>query len=1128
MNDAELIESFVKERAETAFQSLVERHLPLVIGTARRITGDQSLAEEVAQTVFILLARKAASFRQGIIVSGWLYRTTCFVAARALRGERRRQRREQEAVAMQTQIDSEPASAELTAHLDHALQRLSRRERDAVLLRFFDQRPLPEVSSTLGISEDAAKKRVTRALEKLRHFFRGRGSQITSTAIIIALAHESAKASVNTAIISKVTTTALAPTASSALLSEILAAWRWAKIKVALGVGSGAVATALIVSHTITIPTASHNQATQQINQSLAARGNHASISSAPTSDTPASDFQSIEFAGQSLPAHPLRITVLDAVSGKPIAGAQVTHTLRMPRDLNAFGEPLPLRTDSNGVVVFAVPDHFPGDERFNQFQAYIHARGYAPRDIMWLSSTGSVLNIVTNGYTVRLEAGLTIAGTVLDEAGQPLEGVRVGALGNNYLGYSISTDGNGRMTTVLRVEDFSSFGQSSEKADASTSDRSGRFQFEHFPSDLKAVMIDLIGQDGSRRKFRTPQGKRLGPAEDLPEVPFQDLLAGAARLTLPYGTTVQGVVMNAAGDPVPGATVSEGTQWGNLKILSTSDTDFAGRFWLSNRPSHEIILAASADGYGSASTIVAVKPGMAPARIQLPPELPLKARVVNQDGESVAGADIQLPDYLNNGLGLTWKGTTGADGRFLWRSAPTNEVALAIAAQDYPPRLVRLQASTNELLVTLYASHNNGSAYVTGAVADAISGKPVEYFTVQVRHSNFNTLHNDQAAQGIHGGFSLTTSQSQVPVGTMPDWSLLVQADGYEPYATRSYAYEEGDENLDIKLQPGGTIEGIVRNPQRELAIGSQVAVTALGEKVNSYQAGELAQFHPSDLERTDSNGHFKITKPVDAAQLVVFDESGWAMVDAKSPNTDIRLLPWGHIVGSLKSGDEPLTNAEIELSDLVMDSDVPVLTLRSTTTDGNGRFEFNELPAGEYQVGLEPGSWQHFGQPSVEALQTAVKVSAGRTNYVVLRDSGRTVTAQLLLEPSPVTNWEDCSAMLNRIVAFPPAPSRANFITDSSYSQARFRYLHDAAMVAAKRLERSYGGSVSSRGAVVFENIPPGNYLLDVKLFAKTEGNDANAKITAQLSTAVAVPESGAQNTNAVALGSFTLEEP
>jgi DNA-directed RNA polymerase specialized sigma24 family protein len=87
MNDAQLIEAYSKTRAEAAFRALVERHLPLVLGTARRITGDSGIAEETAQTVFILLARKASSLREGTVVPGWLYRTTCFVAQRALRTE---------------------------------------------------------------------------------------------------------------------------------------------------------------------------------------------------------------------------------------------------------------------------------------------------------------------------------------------------------------------------------------------------------------------------------------------------------------------------------------------------------------------------------------------------------------------------------------------------------------------------------------------------------------------------------------------------------------------------------------------------------------------------------------------------------------------------------------------------------------------------------------------------------------------------------------------------------------------------------------------------------------------------------------------------------------------------------
>jgi DNA-directed RNA polymerase specialized sigma24 family protein len=82
MNDAELLKPFVEHGSETAFRTLVERHLPLVLGTARRITANSLLAEDVAQTVFILLARKAPRLKNQTVLAGWLYRTTRFVSAR--------------------------------------------------------------------------------------------------------------------------------------------------------------------------------------------------------------------------------------------------------------------------------------------------------------------------------------------------------------------------------------------------------------------------------------------------------------------------------------------------------------------------------------------------------------------------------------------------------------------------------------------------------------------------------------------------------------------------------------------------------------------------------------------------------------------------------------------------------------------------------------------------------------------------------------------------------------------------------------------------------------------------------------------------------------------------------------
>lgn len=1125
MNDAELIESFAKERAEAPFRLLVERHLPLVLGTARRITGDNGVAQEVAQTVFILLARKAGSIRRGTIISGWLYRTTCFVAARALRSEQRRWRREQEAVAMQTETDSEPLPAEITAHLDRSLQRLSRKERDAILLRFFEERPLSEVSVSLGISEDAAKKRVSRALEKLRQFLGGRGLRITSAALVAGLVHETAKAAAGAAVISKVTATALAPTVTSALLADVLSAWRWAKIKMLLGAGSGVVATALLVSQAV--PFFTPKKAAQSPNSFAAAAGATASNSSSPASAAAANNFETIDMAGQTLPAHPLLITVLDKLTGHPIAGAEVMHSLMWSGDPQQ--RPAPLRTSAKGAIAFAVPDQIPGDQRMNQFSVSIHAKDYAPREIMWLSSTGSVLTLVSNDYTVRLETGLSISGTVVDDNSQPLEGVRVGALGNNYEGYTWSSV-NGKVVSppVLRVEDFASFERGSEDSDAVTSDQFGRFHFEHFPSDLKRVLVDLIGPDGSRRKFRTPQGKALS-ADDVPDVSFEQLLTGTDRLVLPAGITVAGEVVDAAGEPVRGATVSEGTQWGNLRILSTCYTDFAGRFWLSNRPPREIILAASADGYANASVIASVKKGMARVRIQLPPEQPLRGRVVNESGTPLSKADIRLYDVHNEGLGMKWDDKTDSEGRFEWRGAPTNDVALMISAES-SFKLVRLHATTNEQIITL-PSHNDNAAYITGTVADATSGKPLEHFTVNVCHSRWSDSEVAQTAEGANGAFSINTSQSEVAVGNSAYWFLVIEADGYEPLRTREYDYAEGDQKLDLKLQPGGTVEGRVRSPDGKLVSDCQVAISRRNEIVQSMQAGMLL---PTPTQRilatTDPNGHFELNKPLKTTSLVLFDKSGWAVVPitSNSENLEVRLHPWGRIEGVLMNGNTPVGNERIGIDNLINNSTTAVRLLQSVDTDETGHFAFDRVPAGEYQVALESPSWQRAGQETVNALETAVSVTGGETNHITLALSGCTVSARLVWPNSIApASWSDCIAELKLDVAVPPRPSRADFITDASYSAAQEAYDHDATVLAAKRRERTYVGTVTRDGSAIFENVPPGNYLFEAKVFSKERENEYQPfKITAQLSTSVIVSADVADASASIALGSFTLE--
>ncbi|HEX3890265.1 MAG TPA: sigma-70 family RNA polymerase sigma factor, partial [Verrucomicrobiae bacterium] len=155
---------------------------------ALRQVRDTHLAEEIAQAVFIILARKAGSLGDKIILSGWLCRTARYASANALTIQRRRQQREQEAHMQSILNEAEPMHEEtwnqIAPLLDGAMEKLGQKDHDALVLRFFENKTFAEVGATLGASEDAAKMRVNRALEKLRKFFTKHG--VSSTTNIIA------------------------------------------------------------------------------------------------------------------------------------------------------------------------------------------------------------------------------------------------------------------------------------------------------------------------------------------------------------------------------------------------------------------------------------------------------------------------------------------------------------------------------------------------------------------------------------------------------------------------------------------------------------------------------------------------------------------------------------------------------------------------------------------------------------------------------------------------------------------------------------------------------------------------------------------------------------------------------
>jgi RNA polymerase sigma factor (sigma-70 family) len=192
-SDMELLRDYHRQGSEEAFAELARRHVNLVYSVALRHTGIAAHAEEITQAVFVILARKAGNLRSDTILEGWLHETTRLTALSFLRGERRRQFREQEAYMQSTLQESADVSVwnQLAPLLDEAVSRLGKKDRDAVMLRFFKDQSVREVAAALKVNEAAAQRRVHRAVEKLRHFFSKRGVALSSVALTGAISTHS-------------------------------------------------------------------------------------------------------------------------------------------------------------------------------------------------------------------------------------------------------------------------------------------------------------------------------------------------------------------------------------------------------------------------------------------------------------------------------------------------------------------------------------------------------------------------------------------------------------------------------------------------------------------------------------------------------------------------------------------------------------------------------------------------------------------------------------------------------------------------------------------------------------------------------------------------------------------------
>ena len=412
MNDSELLQAWVMHRDEAAFADLVRRHVDLVYGSARRQLGPSPLVEDVVQAVFLVLARKAESLRPEVVLSGWLFKTTRFVAARALLAERRRAHHESAFAMNPAAIEEDEPSTdwtEVAAHLDASLGALQERDRDALVLRFLEGLPLRGVGDRLGVSEDAARMQVQRALENLRTLLVRKGVVLTAISLLSFLATLSSMAApaelagrVVSGLESAATTSgALSSTLARDALQELSRrpGRRW--------IPTVAVATVLLVAVGVLGTLTRLQRRGQDGSPTVSAEGRVAnSVAVTPRPLAP-------RYGANSVTSKVL-LNVRAAADNQPVPARLVVSYIGEGK----FIRGLFLQCDERGSV--EIPIDEPALEFLN---VWVSAAGFVPRVVRWRRHEFDVPVVL---HTCRLDPGQTLTGTVLDESGRPVAGARI------------------------------------------------------------------------------------------------------------------------------------------------------------------------------------------------------------------------------------------------------------------------------------------------------------------------------------------------------------------------------------------------------------------------------------------------------------------------------------------------------------------------------------------------------------------------------------------------------------------------------------------------------------------------------------------------------------------------------
>jgi RNA polymerase sigma factor (sigma-70 family) len=1054
----ELLRRYWTEKSEVAFAELVARHIDLVYSAAlRQVDGDAAAAEDVTQTVFTELARKAPRLLRHSSLTGWLYTGTRYLAAKARRTEQRRRAREQQAYAMNQLLEPsrpEPTWEELRPVLDEVMHELGRSDRDAVLMRYFEGRPLAEIGSRLGLSENATRMRVERALDKLREALARRG--VASTAAVLGgILTQRAVAAAPARLARGVSRGALAGAGGGGVVAGILA---WLAAMKAELLVTGGVALLLAVAVPLLVHGAHGNDrgaSEEQVSQAQ----------SQGTVATPAGDALATPAAAVTDSSNQLVLHILAADSGKAVPNVEIE---RWSWAGTKVGRELPLQATRLGVCRVPV-----ARDKVTHLVLVSHVDGFADTRLEWRTERGQM---IPAEYTLRLGRSVAIGGKVVDADGQAVPGAQV-SFGNRP---DPSLEGVGPQSDNFGWPFYTK----------TETDGQGRWKLDRI---AKATMRTVEGAASHPQHVRS---ERVEVGSDSKAE--KQLLEGTYVFHLGRAVVVQGSVMDPNGLPVARAHVLVGqVSEVNSREAKTLDD---GTFSVVGCRPGKAMLTADAKAYAATTIEVELTADSEPFHLTLQSGHLLRLRLVSNDGQPVPGASVWLNPFEHGPINTTAPKTpltqidfnrkTGKDGRLEWDSAPGGELNFAFSASGYM-RVdnMNLRADGQEHTITM-----SPALTISGTMRDASSGQPVPKFRVVTgwpvhnpvegtTNANWSTI--DRFWLSFDGGKFHHVYEEPVVGGTAhPEFIFKFEADGYAAALTRTVSADEKDVHFDIVLQPASDSIITVLSADGRPAPNVDVGLVSPGARLQLIPGGfsRVNMQSGGTLRLTDARGQFKLPADETLTRVIAANEEGYAEASPAllAANPTLQLQPWGRLEGSYLSAGQGAAGRMLlfQYGGGSFDTVSSDFMAYQVKTDDAGHFVFQQVPPGKHTlVGLLPfqspsgSGWSH------EPLQD-VAIRSGETTTVTL--SGCRVVARFTWPAAA----EDADLTVQGGL-MSPAPQPPDELKDDSAGLAAWRA--EPEIRAAMSKARHFGFSKTADGRFTAEDVPAGEYVLSVGLAGK-----------------------------------------